>query len=85
RAMQPDLALLDVHLADGPTGVELGRRLRAEGCEVVFVTANAKRVPADLAATAGVLGKPYSAGALQRQLHGAHERRGQGAGLSAGP
>jgi two-component system, response regulator PdtaR len=26
--LEPDLALVDVHLADGPTGIDVARRLR---------------------------------------------------------
>ena len=27
RGMKPDLALVDVHLRDGPTGIEVARRI----------------------------------------------------------
>jgi len=59
--LRPDLALVDVHLRDGPTGVEVAR-LIAEDCGGValFMTANVKRLPSDFAGAVGVIGKPYS-------------------------
>jgi CheY-like chemotaxis protein len=61
RSLRPDLALVDVHLRDGPTGIEVARRI-AEDCGGValFMTANVKRLPADFAGACGVIGKPYS-------------------------
>lgn len=68
--MTPDVALVDIHLIDGPTGVEVARVLSADPrTTVVFMTANAKRIPADFAGALGVIAKPYServvAGALR--------------------
>jgi CheY-like chemotaxis protein len=61
ESLNPDLALVDVHLQDGPTGVEAARRIRADcGGVVLFMTANVKRLPADFAGACGVIGKPYS-------------------------
>ena len=45
EAAMPDLALVDIHLADGPTGVAVGRALADRGIPVVFMTANARRIP----------------------------------------
>ena len=51
----------DVHLLDGPTGIEVARELRRSGITVVlFMTANAKRLPPDFAGAAGVIAKPYT-------------------------
>ena len=59
--LEPDLALVDIHLADGPTGIEVARRLRRNGRTVVlFMTANAKRIPEDFAGACGVIAKPYT-------------------------
>ncbi|MBZ9937769.1 response regulator [Mesorhizobium sp. BR1-1-16] len=55
-----DLALVDIHLADGPTGVEVGRALADMGLPVVFMTANARRIPADFSGAIGIISKPYS-------------------------
>jgi CheY-like chemotaxis protein len=69
RALHPDLALVDVHLRDGPTGIEAAR-LIAENCGVValFMTANVKRLPADFAGACGVIGKPYSEASARAAL-----------------
>ena len=59
--LDPDLAFVDIHLADGPTGVEVSRRLAAEhDVTVLFMTANAKRIPEDFAGACGVIAKPYT-------------------------
>ena len=61
EALNPDLALVDVHLEDGPTGVDVARRIEADhGGVVLFMTANVKRLPEDFAGACGVVGKPYS-------------------------
>src|SRR5918998_5159292 len=54
RSLRPDIAFVDIHLADGPTGVEVARALAQGGAtKVLFMTANAKRVPSDLAGAWG--------------------------------
>ena len=59
--LRPDLALVDVHLRDGPTGIEVARRIARDcGGVALFMTANVKRLPEDLAGACGVIGKPYS-------------------------
>lgn len=67
--LTPDLALVDVHLKDGPTGVEAAR-LIVEDCGVVvlFMTANVMRLPDDYAGACGVIGKPYSGRAVTMAL-----------------
>jgi DNA-binding response OmpR family regulator len=55
-----ELALVDVHLADGPTGIEVGRLLAERGVAVVFMTGNVHRIPADFSGAIGVIGKPYT-------------------------
>ncbi len=61
RSTAPDVALVDIHLIDGPTGVEVARQLsRDPRTTVVFMTANAKRIPPDFAGALGVIAKPYS-------------------------
>ncbi len=60
-ALTPDLALVDVHLNDGPTGIETARLLVEDcGAVVLFMTANLKRLPDDYAGACGVIAKPYS-------------------------
>lgn len=67
--LAPDLALVDVHLQDGPTGIEVARRIAQDcGGVVLFMTANVKRVPEDFAGACGVIGKPYSEEAVRMSL-----------------
>ena len=68
-ATHPDLALVDIHLADGPTGVDVGRRLAQSGIAVVFMTANLKRIPPDFAGALGAIGKPYSLSGVEAALN----------------
>jgi len=69
RDLVPDLALVDIHLIDGPTGVEVARALSADPrTTVVFMTANAKRIPDDFAGALGVIGKPYTERAVANAL-----------------
>jgi CheY-like chemotaxis protein len=69
RQLTPDLALVDIHLQDGPTGVQAARAIAQDcGAVVLFVTANVGRVPEDFAGTCGVIGKPYSDQAVKMAL-----------------
>ncbi|MDB5570202.1 MAG: pdtaR 1 [Hyphomicrobiales bacterium] len=63
--LHPELALVDIHLADGPTGVGVARHMAANGIPVVFMTANVTRIPADFAGAVGVIGKPYTPASLR--------------------
>ena len=61
ETLSPDLAFVDIHLVDGPTGVDAARRLAQAGrTTVLFMTANAKRIPDDFAGALGVIAKPYT-------------------------
>jgi len=67
--LTPDLALVDVHLKDGPTGVEAARLIAEDcGAVVLFMTANVRRLPEDFAGACGVIGKPYSEQAVRTAL-----------------
>jgi len=57
---RPDLTFMDVHLADGPTGVEAAREVAAHSPTIIFLTANVKRIPDDFAGAMGVIPKPYT-------------------------
>lgn len=66
---RPDLALVDVHLQDGPTGVETARTIGADcGAVVLFMTANKQRLPEDFAGACGVISKPYSEHGVRKAL-----------------
>ncbi len=69
RDLKPDLAFVDIHLADGPTGVDVARRLASEHeVTVLFMTANAKRIPEDFAGAWGVIAKPYTERGVREAL-----------------
>ena len=71
-----DLALVDIHLSDGPTGVDLGRELAQEnGITVVYVTANPDMLPHGVAGVIGVLSKPTDEHAVQTAVEYALHRR----------
>lgn len=69
HAAQPDLCLVDVHLLDGPTGVDVARfAVENTDALVVFVTANQAALPGDLAGAYGVIAKPYTVAGMQDAL-----------------
>jgi DNA-binding NarL/FixJ family response regulator len=71
-----DLALVDIHLSDGPTGVALGRELGQDlGVTVLFMTANPGMVHDGVAGTVGVLSKPSDERAVQTAVDYALGRR----------
>lgn len=71
-----DLALVDIHLSDGPTGIDLGRELAQElGVTVLFMTANPGMVRNGVAGAIGVLSKPTDERAVQTAVDYALGRR----------
>ncbi len=69
RDLSPDLAFVDIHLADGLTGIDVARNLSGEhGVTVLFMTANAKRIPEDFAGARGVIAKPYTERGVREAL-----------------
>jgi len=80
QELSPDLAFVDVHLADGPTGIEVSRRLTGDmGVTVLFMTANTKRIPSDFAGASGVIAKPYTERGVREALAYVTAGRSQGA------
>ncbi|MGL3608598.1 response regulator [Rhizobium sp. G187] len=65
---QPDFAFVDVHLNDGPTGIEIGERLSERGIPFIFVTGNVKRIPEGFVGAIGVIEKPYTMHGLKNAL-----------------
>ncbi|MGX9145304.1 response regulator [Mesorhizobium sp. 128a] len=64
-AADADIAFVDIHLADGPTGVEIAEHIRdSKRSMVVFMTANPKRIPDHFAGAIGVIAKPYTMNGL---------------------
>lgn len=65
---EPEFAFVDVHLNDGPTGIEIGEHLRGLGIPFVFVTGNIKRIPPDFVGALGAIEKPYTMHGLKNAL-----------------
>lgn len=65
---RPDFAFVDIHLVDGPTGVDVGRFLAEEDIPYVFVSGNVKRIPDDFAGAVGAIEKPYTVNGLQNAI-----------------
>ncbi|QDL93896.1 response regulator (plasmid) [Paroceanicella profunda] len=61
KGADADVALVDLNLADGPTGVSLGRKLRDTfGLTVLYVTANPSQLGDGVPGTLGVVPKPVT-------------------------
>jgi DNA-binding response OmpR family regulator len=72
EAHQPDLVLLDLHLAHGTTGFSVAVRLNDLGVPCLFVSGKAPRFPMpDLAI--GCLMKPFTAEDVHRSLAAAED------------
>lgn len=66
---EADIAFVDVHLTDGPTGVDVARHIAEHKASiVVFMTANPKRIPEEFEGAAGVIAKPYTMNGLTAAL-----------------
>jgi DNA-binding LytR/AlgR family response regulator len=61
-SIRPQLAFVDLHLADDSNGLDVCRNIQKRWPEalIVFVTANVARIPADFAGAHGVIAKPFS-------------------------
>lgn len=66
---RPDVALIDLHLADGFTGPEIARIVADSGCTVIFMTANTNKVPGSLPGVLGVIPKPYTESGFRAALN----------------
>lgn len=55
----PDLAFVDIRLADGITGPEVALDLSSRKIAVVFLTSSLDLVPANMAGAVGLVTKPY--------------------------
>ncbi|HEY2660860.1 MAG TPA: response regulator [Caulobacteraceae bacterium] len=80
-----DLAIVDVNLADGPTGLAIAAYLSKEGVAVVFHTTDPGRIPAGFPHALGLLEKPFTLKGLCEvvQLAGSYRRRRGGASGAA--
>lgn len=67
--LEADIAFVDVHLTDGPTGVGVAEYIASKKCSmVVFMTANPKRIPESFCGAVGVIAKPYTMNGLMAAL-----------------
>jgi DNA-binding response OmpR family regulator len=72
--VEADLAFVDMHLLDGPTGTDVAAYIRDQKASmVVFLTANPRRIPEDFAGAVGVIAKPYTMNGLIAALRYLHE------------
>jgi len=61
HASEAELALVDLNLRDGPTGIEIGKILaQTHGTSVIFLTANPGQLGGGVPGTIGVVSKPVS-------------------------
>jgi CheY-like chemotaxis protein len=68
-ASGPDIAFVDLSLADGLTGAAVARFLIDEcHASVVYTTANLRRLPQDLSGAFGAVEKPFTKGGLLAAL-----------------
>lgn len=64
-----DIALVDVNLRDGATGVEIGRELASRhDVTVLFMTANPTQLGDGVPGTLGVIGKPVADDELRASI-----------------
>lgn len=67
--LDADIAFVDVHLTDGPTGIDVAQYIAdRKASMVVFMTANPKRIPENFAGAVGVIAKPYTMNGLLAAL-----------------
>ena len=71
----PDIALVDVQLAMGSSGLDVSALIQTRwvGTVVVFLTANSAKLPSDFAGAHGVIAKPFSRNGLISALRYIHE------------
>lgn len=67
QACAPDLAFVDMQLAEGSNGLDVCRYIRGHWSQalIIFVTANPKIIPADFAGGHGVISKPFTGSGLK--------------------
>lgn len=61
---KPDMALVDIHLAQGSSGIDAARRMTALGIPCLFVTSYREEVEPSREYGIGCLPKPFSQTAL---------------------
>lgn len=73
---QADIALVDLNLRDGLTGIDIGRHLASDhNLSVVFLTANPAQLGKGVPGTVGVITKPADPQTVVNSLRYAADRR----------
>lgn len=68
-AVAPRIALVDVNLRDGQTGVKIARHLSDRyGTRIIFVTANPAQIQQPPATAIGYIQKPFTQDAIEQSL-----------------
>jgi DNA-binding response OmpR family regulator len=65
---EADIALIDLNLLDGASGLDIARDFSRHGTSVVIITANPEAVPPDTDVAIGVLAKPVNDASLSKVL-----------------
>jgi DNA-binding response OmpR family regulator len=68
-AANAEIAIVDFNLRDGPTGMEIGRRLAERGVTVLFITANPSQLGDGVPGALGVLAKPVNQNELKAAIN----------------
>ncbi|MEJ5979659.1 response regulator [Novosphingobium sp. PS1R-30] len=70
QEVDPQLAFVDIHLADGSNGLEVCEVIKRRWPEalIVFVTANVAMIPEDFSGAHGVIAKPFSHAGIMNAL-----------------
>ncbi|MDR4307113.1 response regulator [Chelatococcus sambhunathii] len=74
RSSDIDLALVDLRLMDGWTGLDVARAAGEAGVAVLFTTANADMLPSDLDGSLGLIEKPYTMTGVRAAIDFLRER-----------
>ena len=66
QVVGPDVALVDLHLAAGSSGLDVCAYIQRHWPDtaVIFVTANPKKIPVDFCGAHGVIPKPFTRSGL---------------------
>lgn len=76
HASKVDIALVDLNLRDGPTGIDIGKILgQTHGVTVVFLTANPDQIREGVPGTLGVMQKPATDRDIREMVEFAIARR----------
>lgn len=69
--LNPQLAFVDIHLAQNSNGLDVCHYILAHWPEalIVFVTANVSKIPDDFSGAHGVIAKPFSHAGVVNVIH----------------